>query len=244
MQRLYDEIARVSARRRVISLIFLDSPLSLFPLYFAYGNPNPSEGSVGITSPRQIGGPVSFSFPFSSVYSFFQVFFFFLFDICFLLLRTLQFGERRVFTAGFVFFFPIGLQFLGGETRGVYFLILVVCTMRGRRCPFGDSFCASFLCGVPGAEEVRAGEREERRRGERGRSLAWRRSSHVRTSLVFLCEILVRGERACTEFGGGCGAPQSRGEEELTTSFVLAGKRATVTTRCAEGERGRREPAV
>ncbi|KAJ7805585.1 kinase-like domain-containing protein [Mycena olivaceomarginata] len=40
--------------RRVNSL---DTPLSPFLLYFAYGNPNPSEGSVGITSPRQIGGP-------------------------------------------------------------------------------------------------------------------------------------------------------------------------------------------
>ncbi|KAJ7805592.1 hypothetical protein B0H14DRAFT_1594324 [Mycena olivaceomarginata] len=40
--------------RRVNSL---DTPLTPFLLYFAYGNPNPSEGSVGITNPRQIGGP-------------------------------------------------------------------------------------------------------------------------------------------------------------------------------------------
>ncbi|KAJ7798751.1 hypothetical protein B0H14DRAFT_3544053 [Mycena olivaceomarginata] len=38
------------------------------------------------------------------------------------------------------------------------------------------------------------------------------------TSLVFLLGNLVRGERACTKFGGEGGAPQSRGAEELTTS--------------------------
>jgi hypothetical protein len=105
-----------------------------------------------------------------------------------------------------------------------FLLLLVVCTVRGRRCPFGDSFYASFVLGVLGAEEVRAGEREERRRRERRLNPAWRRSSHVRTSLVFLCEILVRGERASTEFGGGGGAPQSRGEEEPTMSCLRAGE--------------------
>ncbi|KAJ7809375.1 hypothetical protein B0H14DRAFT_3881009 [Mycena olivaceomarginata] len=74
------------------------------------GNPNPSEGSVGITSPRQIGG---------------------------------------------------------------------------LRCPFGDSFCASFLLGALGAEEVRAGEHEERRREECGRKSCLV-GVVARTSLVFL----------------------------------------------------------
>jgi hypothetical protein len=107
-----------------------------------------------------------------------------------------------------------------GERREVFFLLLVGCTARGRRCPFGDSFCASFLLGVPG---VRAGEREERCCRECGRSLAWRGSSHVQASSSFW-EILVRGERASTEFGGGGGVPRSRGEEEPTTSCLRAGE--------------------
>jgi hypothetical protein len=48
------------------------------------------------------------------------------------------------------------------------------------------------FAGVLGAEEVRAGEREERRRGERGRSLAWWGSSHVQASSSFW-EILCAG---------------------------------------------------
>ncbi|KAJ7704278.1 hypothetical protein B0H14DRAFT_3903618 [Mycena olivaceomarginata] len=50
-----------------------------------------------------------------------------------------------------------------------------------------------FTFGVLGAEEVRAGERKERRRGERGRSLAWRGSSHVQVFL--LGNLVVPGEK-------------------------------------------------
>ncbi|KAJ7765545.1 hypothetical protein B0H14DRAFT_3165339 [Mycena olivaceomarginata] len=130
-------------------------------------------------------------------------------------------------------------DFWEGEERGVFFLLLMVCTVRGRRCPFGDSFCASFLCGVPGAEELRAGEREERRRRERGRSLAWQ-GVVVPTSFVFFLGNLVRGERASAEFGGGgggrCPAESGRGGG-LTTSCLRAG-RATVTTMREGGEWG------
>ncbi|KAJ7326450.1 hypothetical protein DFH08DRAFT_340166 [Mycena albidolilacea] len=56
MQRVYDKTARVPARKAGKFSIFPDTPLSPFLLYFAYGNPNPSEGSVRIPSPRQIGG--------------------------------------------------------------------------------------------------------------------------------------------------------------------------------------------
>ncbi|KAJ7779577.1 hypothetical protein B0H14DRAFT_3164249 [Mycena olivaceomarginata] len=91
-----------------------------------------------------------------------------------------------------------------------------------------------FTFGVLGAEEVRAGERKERRRGERGRSLAWRGSSHVRTSLVFLWEILCAGSELPPSLEAE--AVPCRVGEKRTDVVVLAGGR--VMTRCEEGESG------
>ncbi|KAJ7809408.1 hypothetical protein B0H14DRAFT_3881024 [Mycena olivaceomarginata] len=52
MQSVYDETAGFLPGKRINSLIFLSTPLSPVLLYFAYGNPTPSEGECGDYEPE------------------------------------------------------------------------------------------------------------------------------------------------------------------------------------------------